>query len=187
MEKISRSFLGSVMGEVGLSDANLGGNPIVNIRVSPKFAFIELRSVEETSNALNMDGIPYNDLELRIKRPEKFPGNPTPSVTWREFLEHRNETFAGRSTTISLWGRNLIRPGELEASDDSFRALIEDVRAECSKYGTIIECSVCGTSDTHAKAHVKFEAAGEAQMAVRELSKLSFSGDALTAEMLSDI
>ena len=69
-----KEFLGSIMKEVGLSNSKLGGNPIVNIRVSPKFAFIELRSVEETSNALNMDGIPYTNLELRIKRPEKFPG-----------------------------------------------------------------------------------------------------------------
>ena len=176
-----KEFLGSVMSEVGLSDANLGGNPIMNIRVSPKFAFIELRSVEETSNALNMDGIPYNDLELRIKRPEKYPGNPTPSVSWREFLEHRNETLAGHSTTISLSGRTLVRPGELEASEESFSAFIEDVRAECSKHGTVIECSVYGSP---VKALVKFETADEAQTAVTELSKLAFAGENIAVEIL---
>lgn len=61
-------FLSAVMGEVGFADATKGGNPILNVRTSAKFAFVEFRSVGETNNALNMDGIPFMGMELRIKR-----------------------------------------------------------------------------------------------------------------------
>jgi hypothetical protein len=54
-------FLGAVMQEVGLGDSTKEGNPIINVRTNGKFAFIELRSVEEASNALNMG--PYRPFE----------------------------------------------------------------------------------------------------------------------------
>jgi len=53
-------FLGAVMTEVGLADFTLGeGNPIMHVRTNGKFAFIELRSMHECDNALNLDGIPF--------------------------------------------------------------------------------------------------------------------------------
>lgn len=55
-----QEFLGAVMGEVGLADESLGGgNPILNVRTNGKFAFVELRSVDETNNALNMGEAAY--------------------------------------------------------------------------------------------------------------------------------
>ena len=188
------------MEEVGLSDAKIGGNPIVNVRVSPKFAFIELRSIEETSNALNMDGIPYGDLELRIKRPEKFPGNPTPSVTWREFLELRNEALTMRSTLISLSGEQLIRPGELQASDESKRSVFEDIRSQCMKHGTVVEVIAPQSgvaSDMNYRElrasmpvapiiHVRFQTHEEAQTATAEVSKMTFAGGAVDVVMSAE-
>jgi len=50
-EQMIKDFLGKAMEQVGL--ATQPGNPIVACRVSGKFAFIELRSIEETANALN--------------------------------------------------------------------------------------------------------------------------------------
>ena len=48
------------MTEVGLADFTLGeGNPIMHVRTNGKFAFIELRSMHECDNALNLDGIPF--------------------------------------------------------------------------------------------------------------------------------
>jgi len=49
-----QEFLGAVMCEVGLADSKLEGNPIMHVRTNGKFAFIELRSIDETNNALNM-------------------------------------------------------------------------------------------------------------------------------------
>lgn len=53
-----QDFLNAVMMEVGLGDSKLPGNPIMNVRPSGKFAFIELRTVDEANNALNMGNVP---------------------------------------------------------------------------------------------------------------------------------
>lgn len=43
-----------------------------------KFAFIEFRSVEETSNSLALDGIMYDGVNIRIRRPSDY--NPTAAI-----------------------------------------------------------------------------------------------------------
>lgn len=35
------------------------GNPVVTCRVNNKYAFVELRSSEECTKALNLNGIPF--------------------------------------------------------------------------------------------------------------------------------
>ena len=47
------------------------GFPVIGARVSEKFAFCELRSVEETNNMLNLDGIQFMGSGLKIGRPKK--------------------------------------------------------------------------------------------------------------------
>ena len=38
--------------------------------------FFEFRSVEETSAAIQLDGIRFNEVNLRIRRPPEFDKNP---------------------------------------------------------------------------------------------------------------
>ena len=54
------------------------GNPIIgsNKNKEKKFVFFEFRSVEETSAAIQLDGIRYQDVNLRIRRPPEFDKNP---------------------------------------------------------------------------------------------------------------
>lgn len=54
------------------------GNPIINSskNTEKKFVFFEFRSVEETSAAIQLDGIRYDDVVLRIRRPPEFDKNP---------------------------------------------------------------------------------------------------------------
>lgn len=54
------------------------GNPIIGSskNIEKKFMFFEFRSVEETSAAIQLDGIRYLDVNLRIRRPPEFEKNP---------------------------------------------------------------------------------------------------------------
>ena len=54
------------------------GNPIINSskNTEKKFVFFEFRSVEETSAAIQLDGIRFDDIVLRIRRPPEFDKNP---------------------------------------------------------------------------------------------------------------
>lgn len=52
--------------------------------MNAKFCFIELRSAEDCSAALNLNGIPFMGQCLKISRPAKYAGPPTPALTWQE-------------------------------------------------------------------------------------------------------
>jgi RNA recognition motif. (a.k.a. RRM, RBD, or RNP domain) len=56
-ESMIKEFLGNALQQVGLT--NSPGNPIVACRVSGKFAFVELRTPQEATNALNLNNIPF--------------------------------------------------------------------------------------------------------------------------------
>ena len=43
------------------------GKPIVQCRVSNKFAFVELRTVDETNAALSLNGIPFMGQMLKVR------------------------------------------------------------------------------------------------------------------------
>jgi len=77
------------------------GDPIIETRVSGKFAFVQLRSIEETNNMLNLNGIPYEGANLRIGRPSKYTGPVTPAVTWHELMGQPPPTTLQGSTSAS--------------------------------------------------------------------------------------
>lgn len=198
-------FLGAVMSEVGLADSSMEGNPIMHVRTNGKFAFVELRSVDETNNALNLDGIPFQGMELRVKRPEKYVGNPTPSVTWREFLELRGEVESSepQGSCVVMVG-NAIRTNEADASEESYRAVCDHLREEIGKHGVIVDMVVPRLKDSAAfafdysegslpkeahgvgKCFVRFKSHGAAEEAIQELAKKNFDGQDLTAELFEE-
>jgi hypothetical protein len=79
-----RDFLGRAMEQVGLT--TMPGNPINAVRVSGKFAFVELRTAQEAANALNLNNIPYLGTSLRVGRPSKYTGPETPHGNWEDIL-----------------------------------------------------------------------------------------------------
>ena len=78
-------FLAVAMREVGMIAAD-APDPILTVRVNPKFAFAEFRSVDEATRALDMDGIPFLGQGLRMRRPEKYPGPAIPHRTWVDVI-----------------------------------------------------------------------------------------------------
>lgn len=55
------------------------GNPVLNssfINLDKRFMFVELRSVEETTAIMQLDGIKYRNHTLKIRRPVDYDRNP---------------------------------------------------------------------------------------------------------------
>ncbi|KAK7492793.1 hypothetical protein BaRGS_00015931 [Batillaria attramentaria] len=85
-EESMMDFFNHQMKITGLAQAD--GNPViaVHINLDKNFAFLELRSVDETTQALAFDGISYEGQPLKIRRPSDYkplPGmaeNPTLAV-----------------------------------------------------------------------------------------------------------
>jgi len=79
-----RDFLGRAMEQVGLT--TMPGNPILAVRPSGKFAFVEIRTVQEAASALNLNNIPYLGAQLRVGRPTKYTGTDAPHGNWEDIL-----------------------------------------------------------------------------------------------------
>jgi len=80
-EDAMTEFFNKQMRDCGLACA--AGNPVIatQINFERNFAFLELRSVEETTNCLAFDGINFMGQTLKIRRPNDYKPLPTGTTT----------------------------------------------------------------------------------------------------------
>eukprot|EP00245_Coleochaete_scutata_P012905 TRINITY_DN508_c0_g4_i2.p1 TRINITY_DN508_c0_g4~~TRINITY_DN508_c0_g4_i2.p1 ORF type:complete len:397 (-),score=99.82 TRINITY_DN508_c0_g4_i2:626-1816(-) len=79
-EQSIATFFSQVMQAVGGNTAG-PGDAVVNVYINQekKFAFVECRTVEEASNAMALDGINYEGVSVRVRRPSDY--NPSMAAT----------------------------------------------------------------------------------------------------------
>ncbi|KEH36535.1 splicing factor U2af large subunit A isoform X2 [Medicago truncatula] len=75
-EQSIASFFSQVMIAIGGNSAG-SGDSVVNVYINheKKFAFVEMRTVEEASNAMALDGIVFEGVAVRVRRPTDY--NPS--------------------------------------------------------------------------------------------------------------
>lgn len=84
------AFISNALAAVGGTTAGPGPS-VINVYVNREknFAFLELRTVEETSNAMALDGVMYEGVAVRIRRPADYdpaaaahlgPSDPNPNL-----------------------------------------------------------------------------------------------------------
>ncbi|KAH0903622.1 hypothetical protein HID58_043125 [Brassica napus] len=89
-EQSVATFFSQVMSAIGGNTAGLG-DAVVNVYINheKKFAFVEMRSVEEASNAMALDGIILEGVPVKVRRPTDYnpslaaalgPSQPNPSL-----------------------------------------------------------------------------------------------------------
>ncbi|XP_024637891.1 splicing factor U2af large subunit B isoform X2 [Medicago truncatula] len=73
-------FFSQVMANIGGNTAG-PGDAVVNVYINhdKKFAFVEMRSVEEASNAMALDGIIFEGAPVKVRRPTDY--NPSLAAT----------------------------------------------------------------------------------------------------------
>ncbi|RWW88227.1 hypothetical protein BHE74_00002906, partial [Ensete ventricosum] len=74
------TFFSHVMSAIGGNAAG-PGDAVVNVYINheKKFAFVEMRSVEEASNAMALDGIIFEGVPVKVRRPTDY--NPSLAAT----------------------------------------------------------------------------------------------------------
>ncbi|XP_027092020.1 splicing factor U2af large subunit B-like isoform X2 [Coffea eugenioides] len=79
-EQSIATFFSHVMSAIGGNTAG-PGDAVVNVYINheKKFAFVEMRSVEEASNAMALDGIIFEGAPVKVKRPTDY--NPSLAAT----------------------------------------------------------------------------------------------------------
>ncbi|XP_042508428.1 splicing factor U2af large subunit B-like isoform X2 [Macadamia integrifolia] len=89
-EQSVATFFSQVMGAIGGNSAG-PGDAVVNVYINheKKFAFVEMRSVEEASNAMALDGIIFEGAPVKVRRPSDYnpslaaalgPSQPNPNL-----------------------------------------------------------------------------------------------------------
>ncbi|GMP74710.1 hypothetical protein CsSME_00032052 [Camellia sinensis var. sinensis] len=89
-EQTIATFFSSVMAAIGGNSAGTG-DAVVNVYINheKKFAFVEMRTVEEASNAMALDGIVFEGVSVRVRRPTDYnpslaaalgPSQPSPHL-----------------------------------------------------------------------------------------------------------
>lgn len=89
-EQSIATFFSHVMAAIGGNSAG-PGDAVVNVYINheKKFAFVEMRSVEEASNAMALDGIIFEGGPVKIRRPSDYnpslaaslgPSQPSPNL-----------------------------------------------------------------------------------------------------------
>ena len=87
-DQMLMDFLGSAMEQVGLNI--MDGNPITTCELFGKYAFMELRTPREATNALNLNNIPFMGSNLQITRPSKWQGKFEAHSNWEHILARFN-------------------------------------------------------------------------------------------------
>ncbi|XP_010446758.1 PREDICTED: splicing factor U2af large subunit A isoform X1 [Camelina sativa] len=79
-EQSVATFFSQVMAVVG-GNTSGPGDAVVNVYINheKKFAFVEMRSVEEASNAMSLDGIIFEGAPVKVRRPSDY--NPSLAAT----------------------------------------------------------------------------------------------------------
>lgn len=89
-EQSVATFFSQVMAVIGGNTAG-PGDAVVNVYINheKKFAFVEMRSVEEASNAMALDGIIFEGTPVKVRRPTDYnpslaaalgPSQPNPNL-----------------------------------------------------------------------------------------------------------
>lgn len=136
-----KEFLSNALQKMGLTISSTG-SPIVQVRVNTTFCFVVFRSREEAANVLNLNGIPFNNMPLKISRPAKLNmGGLYQSYNWNELLAnwqtgHVKLMTSGPPTKVVRL-TNMITAVEL-SDPMQHKEVLDDVSTECSNFGRVV-------------------------------------------------
>ncbi len=108
------------------------GAPVISCRVSAAYAFVELRSVQETDNCLSLTGLPFLGGALKIGRPTKYDGPRTVASSWARVAQTIDAaSLAERKSNFAV-----RRHGCIMIPRPSTRRLLDGAPARVSRRAT---------------------------------------------------
>ncbi|KAM0873469.1 hypothetical protein ACQ4PT_038047 [Festuca glaucescens] len=96
-------FFNQIMAAIGGNTVGIG-DAVVNVYINhdKKFAFVEMRSVEEASNAMALDGIVFDGAPVKVRRPTDY--NPSQAALLGPSQPNPNLNLAAVGLTPGLGG-----------------------------------------------------------------------------------
>ncbi|KAL6767440.1 hypothetical protein ACKKBF_B35235 [Auxenochlorella protothecoides x Auxenochlorella symbiontica] len=204
------SFFSNALAAVGGTVAG-PGSCVVNVYINfeKKFAFVELRTVEETSNAMALDGIMYEGVTVRIRRPADYqaaaalslgPSQPNPNLNLMAIgLDKKAQEAAAAAVAAAAAPPSALPaqplPPENRGSDRIFVGGLpyylteEHIRELLSSFGVIRQLDIVRDRETQqfkGYCFVVFEEQPMAEMAMAGLHGMKMGDRALTVKPAND-
>jgi len=134
---------------------NQKGNPVINVRhnVGHRFCFVELQTLEEATNMLNLNGIVFKGQSLKISRPTKFDTVSGAGPIWyrwedllRDWANGKAKLLtAGTNSTclqivdIISWETLMGKYKDDDKNILDMNDVLEDCREECNRFGQVVK------------------------------------------------
>jgi hypothetical protein len=137
-----KELVGGAMMKMGLSHSRYE-NPVHQVKLTGKFAFMEMRTCVDAANVLNLTGIPYCGNSLNIVRTNKYDGGCgiEAYLTWdalyQKWVEGDLRLITAGTPTRVLVITNVTTPETLAANPTLYLDIIEDMRLECGQTGLV--------------------------------------------------
>jgi len=183
-----KELLGGAMMKMGLSHSH-NENPIHQVKMNGKFAFIEMRTCVDAANVLNLAGIPYCGGMLNLVRTKKYDGGCGVEAyfrwdeLYRMWVEGDLRLMTAGVPTRVLAVTNITTQEALTADPALYMDIIEDTRAECSQCGVVKSVIVprnapvsSGGRSPVGKVFIEMESVNQAIDALMLLKGRSFEG-----------
>lgn len=191
-------FLGGAMQQVALNVRP--GNPIMACRLCGKFAFVEFRCVEEASNALNLNNIPFMGIQLKFRRASKYTGPETESGNWEDILAKymsgelklpSDVAATSEPTKPKTLSSNIIELKNMLTEDDlvadqDYEDILEDTKDECGQFGKLKNVFIPRTGPGKTKIFLEYVSPSDAAGAIAGLSGRTFDGRKVNATYISE-
>jgi splicing factor U2AF subunit len=112
-EQTIATFFSHALAAIGGNTAG-PGNAVVNVYINREknFAFVEFRTVEETSNAMALDGIMFEGVQVRVRRPNDY--NPAAAASLGPSVPNPNLNLSAIGLT----------PGGVSSADSHDRIFV---------------------------------------------------------------
>lgn len=171
--------------------------PILSVWLNhdSSYTFIEFRSVMDCTICYSkLQGISLAGRLLHIGRPNDYKSDNevkystfvVPLTTEQQAeLDQQNKLNNATNTTSDISSNvilleNMIDESEL-VDDSEYNDLCSDVRDECSKYGTILQCIIPRTNQSGAgNIYIQYSSINDASNAISALNNRTFSGEKIT-------
>jgi len=161
------------------------GSCVASCRVMPdkKYAFVELRSVEETSNALCLDGVAFKDMFLKVKRPSNYdlsaaimlgPVQPDPSLN--------TSSLVGKSAPEESPDKIFVGGLPCEWTEDQVKELLTPFGQLCT-FNLVMDKI---TGKTKGYCFCEYEDAAVTDTVIQSLNKTKVANKTLTVKRASE-
>jgi len=208
-------FLNTTLTSVGLTHNN-NEKPVIKCRVNGKFCFVECETVEDTALALNINGVPYKDNELKLQRPSRYPGIITKFITWNEVLDKVMKGEMGQGikppvpcldnpdgvagegaekasvaveekATMIVRLTGMISPKEDLVEDEDYNDVCLDIKQEASKFGDLVSVVIPRYAQPgEGDVFLEYGSLEGAKKAISELKGRTFDGRIVGADFFEE-